>query len=144
MIVIDANIFNKLFLQEPDSDQALLFFDTAAAQDKRLIAPSLFRYEIWESARRNSFPLETINDLITLHEKHNFELIEPTTAHMLKAEEIASHGNKNSGFPSMYDSIYHAIAIVENGHFLTADRTHALKTGKFGNLTLLKGWKDLF
>jgi len=74
MIIIDANIFNKLFLQESDRDQALAFFDKAAAQDKRLIAPSLFRYEIWESARRNSFPLKAINDLITLHEKHNFRL----------------------------------------------------------------------
>ena len=143
MIVIDANIFNKLFLSEADSPQALQFFDHAAAHDMALVAPSLFRYEVWESARRNTFPLLEIDNLIKLHERLNLKLITPNTKHLLKAEEIAAHGTKNSGFPSMYDSIYHAIALVEGGQFLTADKKHAAKVQKFGRLVLLENWERL-
>ncbi len=144
MIVVDANVFNKLFLAEPDQDQAKAFFREAVNQNVSLVAPTLFRYEAWEVARRNSVPLSEVSRMITLQQNLLLELVEPTLEHVLKAEEIASHGTKNSGFPSIYDSIYHAIALVEGGMFLTADHKHAAKVQKFGALVELENWQDLF
>jgi hypothetical protein len=37
----------------------------------------------------------------------------------------------------VYDSLYHAAAIVEGGTFLTADAKHAAKTRQYGHLQLL-------
>ena len=143
-IILDANIFNKLFLDEPDRDQALAFFAEASKRKALLLAPTLFRYEVWESARRNKFSLEAVGLMIERQQQTLLRLVEPGIEHILKAEEIASCGHSKSGFPSMYDSIYHALAIIEGGSFLTADARHAAKVKKFGALTMLADWRTLF
>lgn len=43
-------------------------------------------------------------------------------------EKISQRGQAKSGFPSMYDSIYHALAIKLDAIFLTADKKHDAKT----------------
>jgi predicted nucleic acid-binding protein len=44
----------------------------------------------------------------------------------------------------MYDSIYHALAIVEDGVFVTADNRHFEKVKNFGHIALLKDWETIF
>ena len=58
--------------------------------------------------------------------------------------KIASTGHEKSGFPSIYDSIYHALAIHEKAVFLTADKRHYEKSKSFGHICLLKDWENLF
>ena len=55
---------------------------------------------------------------------------------------IVSDGQKNSGFPSLYDSVYHALAINNNCHFVTADKRHEAKTKQFGHIVLLDQWEN--
>jgi N-acetylneuraminic acid mutarotase len=60
----------------------------------------------------------------------------------LQAEKICQSGHEKSGFPSMYDSIYHAMAIVRGGTFFTADKRHYAKSKKFGHIALLEDWEE--
>lgn len=71
-------------------------------------------------------------------------LVTPNRSAWLLAEKIAKAGHANSGFPSIYDSIYHALAIGASGTFITADGRHLAKTGGFGHAVLLKDWESLW
>lgn len=42
----------------------------------------------------------------------------------------------------MYDSVYHAMAIINDGVFITSDKRHYEKTKSFGHITLLKDWES--
>ncbi len=46
-------------------------------------------------------------------------LSSPDRDSWLLAEEITQKGHDKSGFPTIYDSIYHALAIRMDGTFLT-------------------------
>lgn len=71
-------------------------------------------------------------------------VVSPSLSLWKRAQETCRDGHKNSGFPSMYDSIYHAIAIEANGVFVTADKKHFAKTKQHGNICLLENWKGVF
>jgi predicted nucleic acid-binding protein len=60
------------------------------------------------------------------------------------AEEITQHGHPKSGYASMYDSIFHAIAIKSGGVFITADHKHYAKTKQLGHIKMFKGWESIF
>ena len=57
------------------------------------------------------------------------------------AGTMTQSGHQKSGFPSLYDSCYHALAIDNDCLFLTADKRHAAKTESFSHLQLLEDWK---
>jgi len=63
--------------------------------------------------------------------------------HWVLAEWISKTGHANSGYPAMYDSIYHAIAIEASGVFITADRKHYSKANSFGSICLLENWESV-
>ncbi len=74
----------------------------------------------------------------------NFELIEMDYDSIEKAIEICEAGHKKSGFPSFYDSSYHALAILNDCQFITADKRHISQTQKVGHTILLSDWKNIF
>ena len=51
---------------------------------------------------------------------------------------VEQTGQLNSGSPSFYDACYHAIALLNNCDFITADRKHYEKTKALGNIRLLQ------
>ncbi|MGB1208558.1 MAG: hypothetical protein ACPG7W_05135, partial [Paracoccaceae bacterium] len=53
---------------------------------------------------------------------------------------IASSGHPKSGYPDPADSLYHALAVMRGGTFLTADRRHANKAHAFGHVCVLSDW----
>jgi predicted nucleic acid-binding protein len=55
---------------------------------------------------------------------------------------ITNEGHPNSGFPSFYDSAYHALAIELDSVFVTADKRHKAKTETFGHIVLLHEWES--
>ena len=61
-----------------------------------------------------------------------------------KAIEICEAAHKKSGFPSFNDSSYHALAILNDCQFITADKRHISKTQKIGHTILLSDWKNIF
>lgn len=144
MIVVDSNVFAKLFTEEPDSNEAGAALSHLAVTDTPVIVPTLFSYELAQIARYHKIPVEQALDLFESQLNHHWKLTEPNRPHWSKAEEISQSGHEKSGYPTLYDAIYHAIAVVENGIFLTADNKHHTKAAGFGHIVLLKDWRSQF
>lgn len=143
MFVIDSSVFAKIFIEESDSKIARGFIATCLSENIKLIAPKLFYYEIVQVVLHYNYSLINILQLLNKYCSYNLTLIDPSNECWLKAEEIVKYGHSKSGFPSLYDSIYHALAILYGCQFITADKRHEAKTSKFGHITLLENWKSV-
>lgn len=143
-IVLDSCVFNKLFLQEADREQAINLITELTKRKYQVLVPSLFLYEVLTIASVNNFATQKAYDLITQYQQANLELVELDQTCILKAIEICETGHAKSGFPSFYDASYHALAIVNNCIFITADNRHVSKTLQFRHIVLLKNWNDIF
>lgn len=144
IVVPDACVFNKLFLPEHDSHEAILFFSACTQSNMKLIVPELFKYEVLESIRSCNQPINKGLNLLSTMQAAILTINSPSHEVWLLAEEIAKTGHEKSGYPSMYDSIYHALAIQSGGIFLTADKRHYAKVKEYGHITLLEDWESIF
>jgi len=144
IIVVDANIVVKLLHEEADSDTAQRFLKACVEHEARLVAPEHFTYEMMSVASRLGIDLAHVLDLQEGLRETMLTLVTPNRSAWLLAEKIAKTGHPNSGFPSIYDSIYHALAIEAAGTFITADGRHLAKAESFGHAKLLKEWQSLW
>jgi len=144
IIVPDSNVFIKLFVNEKDSQEAKNFFITCAEMNLKLVVPELFKYEIAETTRDCGQPLQHVFDALDKMTRSILTATSPNQATWNLAEEITQHGHPKSGFASMYDSIFHAVAINSGGVFVTADHRHYAKAKEFGHITLFKDWETIF
>lgn len=142
MIVLDANVFAKLFVEERNSDfaRALMYAVQYSAVPVRL--PSLFTYELVQVGRYHGLDANQVLDLLETQFLSNWKMVEPTRGHWAVAQKISENGNLKSGYPAMYDSVYHAMAIEGRGNFITADKKHYVKAQSFGSIYLLEDWKE--
>ena len=139
-LVIDSNIGAKLFTQEADSQQAVDLFEAGVKNKFSFVVPELFKYEIANIAYRKKIPLEPVITFFDEQVDKVLDYVKPSTHAWLKAEEIAQDGHEKSGYPSMYDSIYQAMAIESGGVFITADKKHYDKAKQHGHILLLEEW----
>ena len=144
MIAIDASVFNKLFLKETDSHLAIAMFRFVIEKDIERLAPNILLYETCSTALHYGVNFADIHSIINVQRNAGFRLVEPSLAVLETAEKIATSGNKKAGFPTLYDSIYHALAIVGGGSFITADKRHYAKARSFKNIYLLENWEEPF
>lgn len=143
-VVLDSCIFNKLFLKEADSAEAISLITELEIRKYQILAPSLFLYEVLAIAGVSSFSTHKVMALIAQYQSANFQLVEIDHKTIEKAIEICETGHQKSGFPSFYDASYHALAIMNNCNFITADKRHVSKTAQFGHVVLLKNWQTIF
>lgn len=143
-VVLDSNVFCKLFLDEPDRQQAVELVTELNARDCKIIAPDLFLYEVLSVAALSDFSTLRTYELIKQQQKVNLRLVAMDDNMVKKAIAITERGHANSGYPSFYDSAFHALAILNKCRFVTADSRHEAKTRELGYITLLKDWKSLF
>ncbi|MFT7389383.1 MAG: putative nucleic acid-binding protein [Candidatus Endobugula sp.] len=141
-IIPDANIFIKLFSNEPDSPRAKALFTHCISNDIKQFVPELFKYEVLALACKKNAPFENTLNVLEKHINTLITIVSPSQAIWLKSKEITLQGHKNSGFPSLYDSVYHALAIELNGLFITADKKHYDKAKSLGNIALLDEWES--
>lgn len=144
IIVPDSNVFIKLFVNEQDSQEAKNFFITCAEMNLKLVVPELFKYEIAETTRDCGQPLHRVFGTLDKMTQSILTISSPNQDTWNLAEEITQHGHPKSGFASMYDSIFHAIAIKSDGVFVTADHRHYAKTKDFGHITMFDEWESIF
>jgi predicted nucleic acid-binding protein len=144
MYVIDSNVFSKLFIEEADSEQAQQFFIACLQQDVPLIAPTLLKYEVLQTASYYKHPLEAALQLLDSYSELSLKLQDLNAQAWAIAEQISQTGHLKSGFPSLYDSCYHALAIEQGLVFITADKRHFVKAEAFGHIMLLKEWNNVF
>ncbi len=134
--VIDSSIFNKLYLDEADRDKAQQLFIHAAADKAILLAPDLLFLEVVNTAQRCGVPINSVVDLLEA-QKYLLDMRAVNDAERKKAIQIMANGHIKSGYPSIYDALFHAMAICNNAIFVTADKRHFGKTQLLGSICLL-------
>ena len=144
--VIDANVFLEYIYNRPLKNHSILLIQHAILNHIELIIPSLFIDEITEVLCGN------LNDVmkITRHLQYIEELTRQSVLHIvvpswkvrMKAIEIARTGTPKSGFPELTDSLYHALAILNNAVFVTNDKKHIRKVEQFGHIRELSKWNS--
>lgn len=121
MIVIDASLVLKLFLNEPDSAQFRRRWQQWEQGGEVLIAPPLFRSETLSVLRRSVYRgllLSPEGDhAFAALEKLEVEIHEPPGLYRV-AWELAGRFNR----PTVYDCCYLALAAISGCDFWTADR----------------------
>jgi len=134
--VIDSSVFNKLYLDEADRDKAQQLFIQAAESDVKLLAPDLLYLEVINTAQRCGVPIDSVVDLLDA-QQYLIDIRAVNNTERKKAIEIIANGHVKSGYPSIYDALFHAMALCNNAVFVTADKRHYAKTKMLGNICLL-------
>jgi len=134
--VIDSSVFNKLYLDEADRDKAQQLFVQAAAGDAMLLAPDLLYLEVVNTAQRCGVPVKSVVDLLEA-QQYLLDMRAVTAEERKKAIQIMANGHVKSGYPSIYDALFHAMALCNNAVFITADKRHYAKTKTLGSICLL-------
>jgi len=134
--IIDSSVFNKLFLDEPDRNKAQQLFIQSAQNKIKLTAPDLLFLEVINTAQRCSIPIERVTELLEA-QKYLMEIRPATDNERQRALKIITEGHPNSGYPSIYDALFHALAICNDALFITADKRHYAKTKQLGHICLL-------
>ncbi|MEM7302962.1 MAG: type II toxin-antitoxin system VapC family toxin [Pseudomonadota bacterium] len=142
MIVLDASVFAKLFVSETDSETAKALVQAIQTSSVSVLLPSLFTYEIVQIGRYHGVEVDMVLNFLESQLVSNWNVIEPTRTHWGTAQAICEAGHTQSGFPAMYDAVYHALAIEGQGAFVTADKKHYMKARQFGAIHLLQDWAD--
>lgn len=141
MIVVDASVFNKLYLDEHDSNQARDLFTAVLERGIEVTAPQLLTYEVLATALHYGVTFKVVLDILGALRAAGMRLVEPDLAVLERAQTMASSGIKRSDCPQLQDCIYHALAIETGGVFLTADEKHFNKTKHYGNIALLRDYR---
>lgn len=134
--VIDSSVFNKLYLDEADRDKAQQLFIQAAADEVMLLAPDLLYLEVVNTAQRCGVSIDSVVDLLET-QQYLLDMRAVNDAERKKAIEILASGHIKSGYPSIYDALFHAMALCNSAVFVTADKRHYAKTKMLGSICLL-------
>lgn len=136
LIVPDASVILKWVLpsdDEPYAEKALLLREAIANDTVRAIVPSLWLYEVGNTIARR-FPEQADRWLAALQK---FELDEYSLSSRWTATVLKLTRRYGVAF---YDASYHAIAIDEQGTFITADERYFKRVADAGSVILINDW----
>lgn len=148
IIVPDANVFLEMIYGRPLQTIAKQLISHAIANEIQLVAPSLLLDEITEVFCGNLDNLQKVQQhflyLEQLVNEKALLIVVPNLAIRMKAIEIARTGNPKSGYPELSDSLYHALAIVNDATFVTNDSKHVAKVNRLGHVEKLADYQKVF
>ncbi|MEL6710757.1 MAG: type II toxin-antitoxin system VapC family toxin, partial [Pseudomonadota bacterium] len=124
-------------------DDAIKLLQYIGKNGISVVCPDIFVYEVLSVAAQNRFFLSDALHIIKTSEKSYLTITTPTAPQFELAMQITEDGNQKSGFPSIYDSTYHAMAISYDGVFITADKRHVEKARQYGHIAILHDWKTV-
>ena len=139
-VVLDANIFLKLFKEENDSGEAKKLIQHLAQSLTPILAPCVVINETLHACEREKIDISVACRLFIELQRSNLTLMLMTEGLIERAYQITKIGHEKSGFPTFSDSVYHAIALQENAVFITADHRHFVKTERLGHILMLDQW----
>ena len=121
VLCLDASVVLKLYLPEEDAEEAKRLVRRALMQSEDLLVPPFFLAEMVSTLRkavhRGRMPREEANEGFTLLMMTPLEEIGGPEVYR-RAWEIA----EELGMPTIYDSVYLAVAELRGAEFWTADR----------------------
>jgi len=131
LYVTDANVFLEYIYDRPLGNHSKQILQDAILNKIQILVPSLLLDEITEVLCGNLNNLEEvkwhIRYLETLTKQEVLHIVIPNSTVRMKAIEIARTGNSKSGYPEITDSLYHALAILNDAVFITNDKKHISK-----------------
>lgn len=136
VVVPDASVLLKWVLPGPaevDVDHALRLRDAALRGDITLKVPVLWLFEVGNTLARR-FP-DQARDMLNTFIAFDLEESEPSQ-HWLDQVLTLTRDYR----VTFYDAAYHALAIIQNGVFVTADADYVRKAGMAGAVILLRNW----
>jgi predicted nucleic acid-binding protein len=137
--VLDSSVFLAQFLNEKNHNQVTVFLENALRNKAKILIPDLFHYEVLSIlAKEKIADFDGALDIINDYEITILKTIKLEAKIIKKAKKLTELGNNKSGFPSFYDCVYHALAILNDCDFITEDKRHYEKTKSAGNIKLFK------
>lgn len=137
VIVPDASILLKWVLPsryEDHVDRALALREAIVQQHVRVLLPALWYFEVGNTLARK-YPGDASGRLDDLR-RFRLTSIQPDSVTERQILRLAvTYGT------TFYDAAYHALAIVNNGIFLTADEKYLLAVAGEPNAMHLKDWR---
>lgn len=119
---------------EYDVEQALRLRDAIADRQVRAAVPSLWIYELGNTlARRLPNSAEATLEALM---RFDFDIGAESRDWMHQVLELT----RRYGV-TFYDASYHALAIIHQGLFVTADERYLRRTAKAGSVTHLREWQ---
>jgi predicted nucleic acid-binding protein len=137
-IVLDSSVFIKLFIDEEDSQTTLSLMDSIMEEKTQILVPHIFYYEVFGIARKRGVDCMALLDVLVAYQNSILTYVEHDVELTKKVIEITERGSIKSGYPSFYDASYHAIAMLNDCDFITADRKNYEKTKHLGHIKLLE------
>lgn len=92
-VVLDSCVFCKLFLQEPDRDQAIALVKALGDGHYAIVVPQLFFYEVMAVAAYAKFDLAKVTALLDAYQKAHLRLIEPNLETLKTAAAMTDRGH---------------------------------------------------
>jgi predicted nucleic acid-binding protein len=136
--ILDANVFLEYIYDRPLKAHSTKLLQEAILKRIEILVPSLFLDEITEVFCGNLNDIEKVERHLRyieeLAKQNVLHIVVPNYEVRMKAVEIARIGSKKSGFPEFTDSLYHALAILNDAVFVTNDKKHIRKVEKFGHI----------
>jgi len=136
VVVPDASVLLKWVLPgdgEPDADKSLLLRAAIVGETIRAIVPTLWIYEVGNTIARR-FP-NRASDWLSALVKFGLSESRSSQRWLSKTLELANRHDV-----SFYDAAYHAVALLHNGVFVTADTRYAARARASGAVTTLDEW----
>ena len=139
--VPDANVFLEYIFGRPLARRSRQLLEDAIVGNSQLLAPSLLLDELTEVLCGNLDDIEDVRRHLeyieALAKQDVLCFVVPDTEVRIKAIEIARTGHAKSGYPEFSDSLYHALAILNDAVFITNDAKHVAKVEEFGQIRSL-------
>ena len=136
IVVPDASVLLKWIIpgdDEPGVESALELRNEALAGSIELVVPQLWVYEVGNTLVRR-FPYQADHLLADLID---FQLTEAHPDSRWRAQTVSLAVSYGVTF---YDAAYHAVALIRNGVFVTADERYVRRASNGGNVVLLGHW----
>jgi predicted nucleic acid-binding protein len=137
IVVPDASVILKWVLpsaDEPDAAQALLVRTAVVEERVRVLVPSLWIYEVGNTISRK-FPTQAADWLAALAK---FGLQDAPRSEKWLTIALGLVSRFGCTF---YDAAYHAVALGNNGVFLTADSRYVQLASAAGGVIALGDWR---
>lgn len=136
LVVPDASVLLKWVLpsyEEPDADRALLLRAAILDESVKVLLPALWLYEVGNTVARR-FPPHAEAWLTALL-KFGLDEAPPSYPWLAKTLELTSRYDV-----AFYDAAYHALAVLHEGLYVTADARYVNRVTDSGSVVALSEW----